>query len=72
MSRDQFEEAMVTAESFIRAIFGIVFGILIGTTIILQGELIGIVIYPWAVCSAIWLGVLLRKSKKKGESEGEG
>ena len=64
-------EYMEYWESITRAFGGLLFGTLLGTTIVLQGELIGVVFYPIAIYSAIWLCVLLKKRKKKGESEGE-
>ena len=47
----------------IKAFFGMLFSILIGTTTVLQGELIGIVFSIPALYSAIWLGILLFKLK---------
>ena len=62
MNYDEFIELV---ESVTKAFFGLLFGLLIGTTILLQGELIGIVFYPSAIVSAVWLCVLLKKIKKK-------
>lgn len=61
----KYDEFIELFESVTRAFFGLLFGLLIGTTILLQGELIGIVFYPAAIFSAVWLSVLLKKLKKK-------
>ena len=46
---------MEELENLIRGFFGTLFGILIGTVIVSQGEMIGIVFYVIALFSAIML-----------------
>lgn len=46
---------MEELENLIRGFFGTLFGILIGTVIVSQGEMIGIVFYGIALFSAIML-----------------
>ena len=54
---------MEELENLIRGIFGTLFGILIGTVTVSQGEKIGIVFYGIALYSAIMLICCLRKFK---------
>lgn len=65
MSGDKYDEVIEAAVSIIKSFFGMLFGILLGTTIVLQGELIGIVFYAVAFFSAVVLCVLLVDLKKK-------
>jgi hypothetical protein len=55
--------------SWLRAIFGTIFGTLLTATIVSQGELMGLAFAPMAIFSAAWLCALVSKEIRKKQNE---
>ena len=54
----------------VKAVFGVIFGILLGTVILINGFWGGAIFYAEAVFSAVWFIHLLFEYKKRKDGEG--